>query len=701
METEAARMKTDDVETQVGSTKEAAAKDNRPNGQQSWPRMTKEFLRDQCKRQKLYTTPHLNDTLYLHFKGFSAIENLEEYTGLKCLWLESNGLKRIENLDAQINLRCLFLQQNLIRRLENLEHLQNLCTLNVSNNYLSKIEGISSLPELTTLQISHNKLKTLEDIAHLTDCLSLNVLDLSHNLLNDPEMLLVLEAMPQLRVLNLMGNEVVRKIPNYRKTMIVRLRQLTFLDDRPVFPKDRACAEAWATGGLDAERAENRQWESLERRKVQESLDAMALIRQKAQERLRLKKMQEEGESIINPGTQTEDVADKNIETVADRTWDAYKELSKECSAVDGDIRPKEKTGAGDSQTNESCHQQKKCPESDDGQEFEAGNLQSEMTGLSDLQFSNCSDVEMKRPELSIQHGDDGLEMVEQKETSKQQIQQSDSDSMRRKHSERGDQEIEQLQAVDPMIQGVEKAETELEELLNVCNTNPLETTENSMEQMKMIRQHLGNSQREEFSVPEEMNRERENEDLQIKNQEAEQLVNSDQRGEEPPVGNQLETSVTCSETKEQSGDKPERGQFQGDRFMEISPTHWCQETNKQQKTFSGRNGPGRDQCETISVQTVHGPGPLVTELEETEHLETILLSSSPPLRIDDLPDLEACSGGWSVSTVTSCEKAMFLMEENKNGEVKDDSSLMYPEHENSNPRHVVTCTRRLIEELD
>ncbi|KAM8853551.1 uncharacterized protein ACB058_010044 [Synchiropus picturatus] len=683
MKAEAARMKSGDLETQVGSTKDAAANDNQPKGQQPWPRMTKEFLRDQCKRQKLYTTPHLNDTLYLHFKGFSAIENLEEYTGLKCLWLESNGLKRIENLDAQINLRCLFLQQNFIRQLENLQHLQNLCTLNVSNNYLSRIEGISSLPELTTLQISHNRLKTVEDIAHLTHCLSLNVLDLSHNLLNDPEVLLVLEAIPQLRVLNLMGNEVVRKIPNYRKTMIVRLRQLTFLDDRPVFPKDRACAEAWAAGGLDAERAENRQWESLERRKVQESLDAMALIREKAQERLRLKKMQEEGESVINPGTQTEDVADKNIET--------YRKPSKECSVVDGDIQRKEKIEAGDSQTNGSCQQQKKCPESDDGQEFEAGKLQSEMTGLSDLQFSNCSDVEMKRPELSIQHGDNGLEMIEQKEASKQQSQRSESDSMRRKHSERGDHELEQLQAVDPMTQGVEKAETELEELLNAGNTNPLETTENSMEQLKMIRQHQGNSPREE----------RENEDLQIKNQEVEQLVTSDQRGEEPPVGNQLETSVTCSETKEQSGDKPERGHFQGDRLMEISPTQWCKETNKQPKTFSGRNGPGRDPCETISVQTVHGPGPLVTELEETEHLETVLLSSSPPLRIDDLPDLEACSGGWSVSTVTSCEKAKFLMEENKNGEVKNDSSLVYPQHENSNPRHVVTCARRLIEELD
>ncbi|KAK2847061.1 hypothetical protein Q5P01_010060 [Channa striata] len=249
----------------------------------SGPRMTKKFLKDHCKQNKLYSTPWLNDTLYLHFKGFSTIENLEDYTGLKCLWLESNGLQRIENLDAQTGLRCLFLQQNLIYKLENLEHLKKLCTLNVSNNYINIIENISCLPELSTLQIAHNKLETVEDIKHLSHCLAISIIP-------------VLEAMPELRVLYLMGNKVVKKIPNYRKTMIVRLKQLTFLDDHPVFPKDRACAEAWAVGGLEGERKERELWETRERRKIQESLDGLSMIRKRAQER---RELREKGKSEI------------------------------------------------------------------------------------------------------------------------------------------------------------------------------------------------------------------------------------------------------------------------------------------------------------------------------------------------------------------------------------------------------------------
>jgi len=42
--------------------------------------MTKELLKAHCKEQGGYTTASLNDKLFLHFKGFDRIQNLEEYT---------------------------------------------------------------------------------------------------------------------------------------------------------------------------------------------------------------------------------------------------------------------------------------------------------------------------------------------------------------------------------------------------------------------------------------------------------------------------------------------------------------------------------------------------------------------------------------------------------------------------------------------
>ena len=97
----------------------------------------------------------------------------------------------------------------------------------------------------------------IDDLRGLLECPSITVLDISDNYIEDPAILPeILEKMPHLSVLYLMGNPVCKKIPNYRKTLITKIPTLKYLDDKPVFEEDRRFAEAWARGGIQEERTE-------------------------------------------------------------------------------------------------------------------------------------------------------------------------------------------------------------------------------------------------------------------------------------------------------------------------------------------------------------------------------------------------------------------------------------------------------------
>ena len=72
--------------------------------------LTEAYIKELCEVNGQYTTPILNDTLYLHYKGFRKIENLDSYCNLKSIWLECNGITKIQGLDNLIKLKMIFLQ---------------------------------------------------------------------------------------------------------------------------------------------------------------------------------------------------------------------------------------------------------------------------------------------------------------------------------------------------------------------------------------------------------------------------------------------------------------------------------------------------------------------------------------------------------------------------------------------------------------
>lgn len=61
------------------------------------------------------------------------------------------------------------------------------------------------------------RLKNSDALDGLLGAPHISVIDLSHNNLEDPCIIDVLEKLPELSVLNLMGNPVIKKIKNYRK----------------------------------------------------------------------------------------------------------------------------------------------------------------------------------------------------------------------------------------------------------------------------------------------------------------------------------------------------------------------------------------------------------------------------------------------------------------------------------------------------
>ena len=87
--------------------------------------ITPSDIKESCIKNKLYTVPELNETLYLHYSGYQRISSLEPYVNLTSLWLNNNLITVIEGLSTLKNLVCLYLNDNGIEEISGLDELEN------------------------------------------------------------------------------------------------------------------------------------------------------------------------------------------------------------------------------------------------------------------------------------------------------------------------------------------------------------------------------------------------------------------------------------------------------------------------------------------------------------------------------------------------------------------------------------------------
>eukprot|EP00796_Vickermania_ingenoplastis_P011039 gene11039-7672_t len=248
-------------------------------------RMTEAFISQQCKAHRGYTTPELNEKLYLHHFGFSKIENLDPYTGCKVLYITHNALTDLSPLAALIHLDSLYVSNNSISSLESLPVLPVLRQLDVSHNSISECRALASrAPALEILLASHNVMQSLEGLGSLS---LLTSLDVSHNKLSGYEEVQkhLARISGTLQTLIFSGNKMVHENKNYRKNTIYQFPALRFLDAYPVFPEERRKAEAFAEGGTEAEKQVSRNIRFEEEYNRKKQLDFFADEREMARQR--------------------------------------------------------------------------------------------------------------------------------------------------------------------------------------------------------------------------------------------------------------------------------------------------------------------------------------------------------------------------------------------------------------------------------
>ncbi len=170
------------------------------------------------------------------------IENIQNLTKLKKLYLNFNQIIEITGLDNLSNLRSLHLQGNRISKISGLNNLKNLEYIYLNNNEITEISGFNFNVNLKTIQLFNN---SISKIKGLRNNLNLEVLNLRNNNINE---IRGLTSLKNLKRLDLSNNQIteIKGLENLRKLEFLdlsynnineinrlrKLKKLRFLDLR-------------------------------------------------------------------------------------------------------------------------------------------------------------------------------------------------------------------------------------------------------------------------------------------------------------------------------------------------------------------------------------------------------------------------------------------------------------------------------------
>lgn len=141
-------------------------------------------------------------SLYLQGNRISNISGLKNLKNLEYIYLNNNEISEIAGINYNTNLKMIQLFDNKISKIKGLKKTRYLEVLNLRNNDIYEISGLTSLENLKRLDLSNNQINEIKGLENLT---KLEFLDLSYNKINEVK---GLEKLKKLRFLDLRHNKI-------------------------------------------------------------------------------------------------------------------------------------------------------------------------------------------------------------------------------------------------------------------------------------------------------------------------------------------------------------------------------------------------------------------------------------------------------------------------------------------------------------